>query len=91
MNIFFLKIIQNEYYHVQVQNDKRILEIENELNEKKSRLESYEKVENEMDLIIRQVAESSTFKLENKFIDMIEYFLKLIILIKRRNGKYKRD
>jgi progesterone-induced-blocking factor 1 len=65
MNIFFLKIIQNEYYHVQVQNDKRILEIENELNEKKSRLESYEKVENEMDLIIRQVAESSTFKLEN--------------------------
>lgn len=54
-----IKIIQNEYYHVQVQNDKRVLEIENELNEKKSRLESYEKVENEMDLIIRQVAESS--------------------------------
>jgi len=44
---------------VQAQNDKRVLEIENELNEKKSRLESYEKVENEMDLIIRQVAESS--------------------------------
>ena len=54
-----IKIIQNEYYHVQAQNDKRVLEIENELNEKKSRLESYEKVENEMDLIIRQVAESS--------------------------------
>lgn len=44
---------------MQVQNDKRTLEIENELNEKKSRLESYEKVENEMDTIIRQVAESS--------------------------------
>ena len=57
-----MKIIQNEYYHVQVQNDRRILEIENELAEKKSRLESYEKVENEMDLIIRQVAESSKKK-----------------------------
>lgn len=44
---------------MQVQNDKRTLEIENELNEKKSRLESYEKVENEMDTIIRHVAESS--------------------------------
>ena len=44
---------------MQVQNDKRTLEIENVLNEKKSRLESYEKVENEMDTIIRQVAESS--------------------------------
>ena len=43
-----------------MQNDKRFLELENELNEKKTRLESYEKVENEMDLVIRQVAESST-------------------------------
>lgn len=39
--------------------DKRILEIESELNDKKARLESYEKVENEMDSVIRQVAESS--------------------------------
>ena len=42
-----------------MQNDKRFLELENELNEKKLRLTSYEKVENEMDLVIRQVAESS--------------------------------
>lgn len=46
---------------MQVQNDKRILELENELNEKRTRLESYEKVENEMDTIIRQVAETSKF------------------------------
>ncbi len=36
------------------------MELENDLNEKKTRLESYEKVENEMDLVIRQVAESSS-------------------------------
>jgi progesterone-induced-blocking factor 1 len=51
--------IQNEFYAMQMQNDKRFMELENELNEKKSRLDSYEKVENEMDLVIKQVAESS--------------------------------
>lgn len=55
----FFKVIQNEFYGLQLQNDKRFLELENELNEKKGRLENYEKVENEMDAVIRQVAESS--------------------------------
>ena len=54
-----IEIIQKEFYTLQLQNDKRFLEMENELMEKKSRLENYEKVENEMDLIIKQVAESS--------------------------------
>ena len=63
-----IEIIQKEFYTLQLQNDKRFLEMENELIEKKSRLENYEKVENEMDLIIKQVAEAgrlqSTFILE---------------------------
>ena len=54
-----IEIIQKEFYTLQLQNDKRFLEMENDLMEKKSRLENYEKVENEMDLIIKQVAESS--------------------------------
>lgn len=54
-----VEVIQTEFYSLQLQNDKRFLELESELNEKKSRLENYEKVENEMDLVIRQVAESS--------------------------------
>lgn len=41
--------------------DKQIIELETELNEKKSRLESYERVEHEMDAVIRQVAEASEF------------------------------
>lgn len=56
-----IEIIQKEFYTLQLQNDKRFLEMENELMEKKSRLENYEKVENEMDLIIKQVAESSKY------------------------------
>ncbi|RNA13240.1 Progesterone-induced-blocking factor 1 [Brachionus plicatilis] len=54
-----IEVIQNEFYGLQLQNDKRFLELENDLNEKKSRLENYEKVENEMDAVIKQVAESS--------------------------------
>ena len=42
-----------------MKNDKRFIELENELNDKKNRLESYEKVEAEMDMVIRQVAEAS--------------------------------
>ena len=53
-----IEIIQREFYTLQLQNDKRFLEIENELIEKKGRLENYEKVENEMDMLIKQVAES---------------------------------
>jgi hypothetical protein len=44
---------------LQLQNDKRFIELENELNEKKSRLENYEKIENEMDMVVKQAAESS--------------------------------
>jgi hypothetical protein len=44
-----------------MKNDKRFLELESEINEKKARLEGYEKCENEMDMVIRQVAESSIY------------------------------
>lgn len=53
-----VELIQNEYYGLQIQNDKRFMEIEGELKEKKTRLESYEKVEDEMDSVIKQVAEA---------------------------------
>jgi len=62
-----IEILQNEYYALQVQNDKRVLELESELGEKKQRLEGYEKVENEMDMIIKQVAE--TGENDGEFMD----------------------
>jgi progesterone-induced-blocking factor 1 len=62
------QVIQNEFYAMQMQNDKRFMEMESELNEKKARLENYEKVEDEMDLVIKQVAESS----ENGMINETE-------------------
>ena len=54
-----VELVQAEYYGLQMQNDKRFMEIESELSEKKARLQSYEKVEDEMDSVIKQVAESS--------------------------------
>jgi progesterone-induced-blocking factor 1 len=84
-----IEIIQNEYYHMQVQNDKRMLELENDLNERKSRLESYEKVENEMDSIIRQVAESSETGIINeneaeKVLSSYGYGANIVLNSKRR-------
>ena len=53
------KIIQNEYYSLQLQHEKRVLEVESELAETRQRLDAYEKVEAEMDKVIKQVAETS--------------------------------
>ena len=87
--LYIFEIIQNEYYHMQVQNDKRMLELENDLNERKSRLESYEKVENEMDSIIRQVAESSETGIINeneaeKVLSSYGYGANIVLNSKRR-------
>jgi progesterone-induced-blocking factor 1 len=53
------ELVQNEFYAAQMHNDKRFMEIESELAEKKARLANYEKVEDEMDAVIKQVAEAS--------------------------------
>jgi hypothetical protein len=44
---------------LQLQHEKRLLETESELTETRQRLDAYEKVEAEMDKVIKQVAESS--------------------------------
>jgi progesterone-induced-blocking factor 1 len=52
-----VEVLQNEYYALQIQNEKNFNEIENELNEKSVKLKSYEKLEHEMDEVILQAAE----------------------------------
>ena len=52
-----VEVLQNEYYALQIQNEKNYNEIENELNEKSVKLKSYEKLEHEMDEVILQAAE----------------------------------
>lgn len=54
------EIVQKEYHSMQMQCDKRVMELESELNEKTSRLQNYEKCEDEMDMVLRRVAEETS-------------------------------
>ena len=60
-----IEILQNEYYALQIQNDKSYMELENALNEKNTKLENYEKLEHEMDEVILQAAECMSISLTN--------------------------
>lgn len=52
-----IEVLQNEYYALQIQNEKNFNELEHELNDKVVRLKNYEKLEHEMDEVILQAAE----------------------------------
>ena len=58
-----IEVLQNEYYALQIQNEKNFNELENELNDKAVKLKNYEKLEHEMDEVILQAAECKYFKL----------------------------
>lgn len=52
------KVLTKEYYALQASVDKRVAELEGQLNEKGGKLETYEKLESELDNIVMQAAES---------------------------------
>jgi hypothetical protein len=72
-----------------MKNDKRFLELESELNEKKARLEGYEKCENEMDMVIRQVAETSIYYFYHMINFIYFYIIALIKVVKSMKQKQK--
>ncbi|CAF5116410.1 unnamed protein product, partial [Rotaria sp. Silwood1] len=52
-------LIQKEYFNLQVQSDRRLMEIDTELNEKRTKLQVYEKVEQELDEVVMQAAQGN--------------------------------
>lgn len=52
------KVLLKEYYAMEGAKNKKITELESELSSKNSRLESYDKLEHELDNVILQAAES---------------------------------
>ncbi|CAF5081553.1 unnamed protein product, partial [Rotaria magnacalcarata] len=50
-------LIQKEYFNLQVQSDRRLMEVDTELNEKRTKLQVYEKVEQELDEVVMQAAQ----------------------------------
>ncbi|CAF0964898.1 unnamed protein product [Rotaria sp. Silwood1] len=60
-------LIQKEYFNLQVQSDRRLMEIDTELNEKRTKLQVYEKVEQELDEVVMQAAQASSSNTSNGF------------------------
>jgi len=56
---FFFQLIQKEYFNLQVQSDRRLMEIDTELNDKRTKLQVYEKVEQELDEVVMQAAQGN--------------------------------
>ncbi len=54
------ELIQKEYFNLQVQSDRRLMEIDTELNDKRTKLQVYEKVEQELDEVVMQAAQGES-------------------------------
>lgn len=54
----YFQVLTKEYYALQTSMEKRTVELESHVAEKKAKLETYEKVEKELDDIVLQAAES---------------------------------
>jgi progesterone-induced-blocking factor 1 len=57
------QLIQKEYFNLQVQSDRRLMEIDTELNDKRTKLHVYEKVEQELDEVVMQAAQGNQMKI----------------------------
>ena len=64
--LFFKQLIQKEYFNLQVQSDRRIMEVDTELNDKRTKLQVYEKVEQELDEVVMQAAQGKRKRIQKK-------------------------
>ena len=55
-----LQVLTKEFYSIQATLDRRTTELEATINEKNIRLETYEKLEQELDDVVMQAAEGDT-------------------------------
>ena len=58
--LFLIKMLTKEYYALQTAMEKRVVEMETQLSEKTSKLDTYERLEKEMDDVIMQAADGKT-------------------------------
>ncbi|CAF0913714.1 unnamed protein product [Didymodactylos carnosus] len=77
-------LIQKEYFNLQVQSDRRMMEIDTELNEKRTKLQVYEKVEQELDEVVMQAAQVENDGEADKVLFSYGYGATLPTAAKRR-------
>lgn len=56
-SLFVYKVLTKEYYTLQTSLEKRNVELEASVSEKKAKLEAYEKLEQDLDAVVMQAAE----------------------------------
>ena len=59
--IVWMQVMTKEYYGLQTGMEKRVTELETSLTEKTTKLETYEKLEMELDDVVMQAAEGKNF------------------------------
>jgi len=59
---FLSKILNKEYYSLQNSSEKRLVELESKCKEQVDKLAVYEKLEQELDDVIMQAAESKEYE-----------------------------
>ena len=67
------KILNKEYYSLQNSSEKRLVELESKCKEQGDKLAIYEKLEQELDDVIMQTAESEEYDLCS-FIGSLEWY-----------------
>ena len=54
-----VQVLMKEYHTLELSMEKRVAELENTLSEKKVKLETYERLEKELDDVVMQAAEGN--------------------------------
>ncbi|CAL1531375.1 unnamed protein product [Lymnaea stagnalis] len=79
-----LEVLTKEYYTLQTSFEKRVVELESTVSEKKVKLEAYEKLEQDLDAVIMQAAEVEDEKDAEKVLFSYGYGANVASTAKRR-------
>ncbi|KAH9519887.1 Progesterone-induced-blocking factor 1 [Bulinus truncatus] len=79
-----LEVLTKEFYSLQTSSEKRVVELESAISEKKSKLETYEKLEQDLDAVVMQAAEVEDEKDAEKVLFSYGYGANVASTTKRR-------
>ncbi|XP_055893566.1 progesterone-induced-blocking factor 1-like [Biomphalaria glabrata] len=79
-----LEVLTKEYYTLQTSHEKKVVELEAMVSEKKAKLETYEKLEQDLDAVVMQAAEVEDEKEAEKVLFSYGYGANVASTTKRR-------
>ena len=73
--MFALQVLSKEYYSLKNSSERRLVELESKCKEQGDKLAVYEKLEQELDDVIMQAAESTNSRNSTYYFSVIESML----------------